>query len=118
MKTMNTIEAAPRGWVDPVTSEKLKADLRVLVADMEQLLKATASQTGERIAQVRSQAEASLSMAKSRLAELQGEALARTRAAGQATDAYVHANPWQALALGALGGLLLGLLLGRSADAA
>jgi ElaB/YqjD/DUF883 family membrane-anchored ribosome-binding protein len=52
-------------------------------------------------------------VAKVRIAELQAEALAKARAAGQATDAYVHANPWQAVAIGAFAGLVLGLLLSR-----
>ena len=43
--------------------------------------------------------------------------MAKTRVAGRATDAYVHANPWQALAIGAFAGLVFGLMLGRSADA-
>ncbi len=89
----------------------------MLAADMEQLLKATASQTGERVAQVRAKAEQSLQAAKVRVAELQQVAMAKTRVAGRATDAYVHANPWQALAIGAFAGLVFGLMLGRSADA-
>jgi ElaB/YqjD/DUF883 family membrane-anchored ribosome-binding protein len=40
----------------------------------------------------------------------------KTRVAGRATDAYVRANPWQVLAIGAFTGLMFGLLLGRSAD--
>jgi ElaB/YqjD/DUF883 family membrane-anchored ribosome-binding protein len=102
---------------DPVTTDKLLADIRTLAADMELLLKATASQTGERVAQVRAKAEQSLQVAKVRVAELQQVAMAKTRVAGRATDAYVHANPWQALAIGAFAGLVLGLMLARSADA-
>ena len=47
-----------REWVtgaagDRVTSDKLMADFRVLAVDIEELLKATASQTGQQVAQVR-----------------------------------------------------------------
>jgi ElaB/YqjD/DUF883 family membrane-anchored ribosome-binding protein len=101
---------------DPVTIEKLKTDLRVLAADMEQLLKATASQTGQQVAQVRAKAEESLKLAKARVAELQDVALAKSRAAGRATDDYVRANPWQALAIGTFAGLVLGLMLTRGRD--
>jgi len=101
---------------DPVTIEKLKADLRVLGADMEQLLKATASQTGQHVAQVRAKAEASLKLAMARVAELQDVALAKSREAGRATDEYVRANPWQVLAIGAFAGLVLGLMLARGRD--
>jgi len=112
---MNANEAVTATQVDPVTVDKLKADLRVLAADMEQLLKVTASQTGERVAQVRAKAEESLKVARARAAELQDVALAKSRAAGLATDAYVHDNPWQAVAIGAFAGLMLGLMLTRGA---
>jgi ElaB/YqjD/DUF883 family membrane-anchored ribosome-binding protein len=98
---------------DRVTSNKLMADLKVLAADTELLLKATASQTGQRVAQVRTKAEESLKAAKTRVAELQDVALAKTRAAGRATDDYVRANPWQALAICAVAGFVLGSLLAR-----
>ena len=106
----------PRG--DRVTTDKLKADLRVLAADMEQLLAATASQTGQHVMQVRARAEESLQAAKARVADLQEMALAKTRVAGRATDDFVHANPWQVMAVGALTGLVLGFVLaqGRAPD--
>ena len=113
---MNADEGVTVAQVDPVTADKLMADLTVLVADVEQLLKITASQTGERVARVRAKAEESLNVARARVAELQEVALIRSRAAGRATDAYVHANPWQAVAIGAVAGLVLALMLGRGTD--
>ena len=110
-----------REWVtgaarDRVTSDRVMADLRVLAADMEQLLKATAGQTGQQVAQVRAKAEESLATVKARVADLQHVALAKTRVAGRATDDYVHANPWQVMAIGAVAGLVLGFALTRGGD--
>jgi ElaB/YqjD/DUF883 family membrane-anchored ribosome-binding protein len=102
--------------MDPVTVDKLKADLRVLATDIEQLLKATASQTGAQVAQLRAKAQESLNLALARAATLQDVALVKTRAAASATDDYVRANPWQALAMGALAGLALGILISRGGD--
>ena len=99
--------------VDRITTDKLMIDLKVLAADMEQLLKATASQTGQHVAEVRAKAEESLAAARARVASLQDMALAGTRAAGRATDDYVRANPWQVMAIGTLAGLMLGLVLAR-----
>ena len=110
---MNANESVTIAAGAPVTTDKLIADLRILVIDVEQLLKLTASQTGERVMQVRAKAEESLQVAKVRIAELQAEAVAKARAAGKATDAYVRANPWEAVAIGAFAGLVLGLLLSR-----
>jgi ElaB/YqjD/DUF883 family membrane-anchored ribosome-binding protein len=83
---------------------------------MEQLLKATASQTGQHVAQTRARAAEALKACKARVVELQDVALANARAAGRATDVCVRANPWQAMAIGAVGGLMLGTLLARSGD--
>ncbi len=101
---------------DRVTTDKVMADLRVLAADMEQLLKATASQTGQHVAQVRAKAEESLKAAKARAADLQTVALAKSRAAGRAADEYVRANPWQVMAICAVAGLVLGVLLARGGN--
>ena len=74
-------------------------DLRAVVADAEELLKATASQTGERIAAARAKAEESLKAAKARLAEEEVAVLAKTRAAAKAAGDYVRANPWKAVGI-------------------
>jgi len=101
---------------DRITTDKLVADLRLLAADTEQLLKAMAGQTGQQIAQIRARAEESLQAAKARVGELQDVALARTRAAGRAADGYVHANPWQVMAVCAVAGLVLGFMLAPGKD--
>ena len=98
---------------DRISTDKLMADLKVLAADVAQLRRATVSHTGLRIAQARARAEQSLKAAGVRVAELQEVALAKTRAAGHATDDYVRANPWQVVAVSAFAGLMLGLLIAR-----
>ena len=117
---MNTRSSAPEseGEGYPVTMNRLRDDLRALVGDMEQLLKATASQTGQHKAQVRARAEESLQAAKLRIDEAQESALVRTRAAGRATDGYVRENPWQGMAIAAAAGLVLGLALGGRSSGA
>ena len=96
-----------------VSTEKLMDDLRAVVADAEELLKATANQTGERIAAARGKAEESVKAAKARLAEQEAEVMAKTKAAAQATEDYVRANPWKAVGIAAAVGLILGLLAAR-----
>lgn len=98
---------------EQVTTDKLMTDLRVLGNDMELLLKATAGQTGQQVEEVRRKAETSLKAAQARVADLQHAALAKARAAGRETDRYVHANPWQVMAISAVAGLALGILLTR-----
>lgn len=99
---------------EPVTTEKLREDLRVLAGDMERLLEATADETRQLIGGVRGQAEDSLQAARARVARLQDAALERARSAGRETDRYVHANPWRLMAACAAAGAALGILLARS----
>ena len=96
-----------------VTKEQLIADFKVVVADAEALLKATANQGGEKLAEVRTKAEESLKVVKARMAEAQTALLVQTKAAAKATDVYVHENPWQAVGVAAGLGLLIGFLIGR-----
>ena len=54
---------------DIVTKEKLVADFKVVVADAEELLKATAGQAGDKVAELRSKAQSNLAIAKASLAD-------------------------------------------------
>lgn len=96
-----------------VSKEQLIADLNVVVADAEALLKATAGQGGEALAAVRAKAEASLGVAKEKLSAAQAALVVKTRAAAKATDEYVHVHPWQAIGVGTAVGMVIGLLIGR-----
>jgi len=96
-----------------VTKEQLIADFKVVVSDAEALLKATANQGGEALASVRAKAEESLTRAKAKMADAEAVLLARAKAAAEATDIYVHENPWKAIGISAGLGLLIGFLMGR-----
>lgn len=96
-----------------VNASKLVEDLKVVMHDAEALLRATSSQTGEKIQEVRAQAEESLRRAKVRLGEMEEEAVKRAREVAQATEDYVRENPWQSVGIAAGIGLLVGLLLSR-----
>lgn len=96
-----------------ISKEKLMDDLRVVVADAEELLKATANQTGERIAAARAKVGESLQAAKNRLGNAQVVVVEKTKAVATATDEYVHVHPWQAVGIAAAVGLLLGAIISR-----
>ena len=96
-----------------VTKDQLIADFKVVVADMEALIKATANQGGEALAKVRARAEESLTAAKVKMADAEAALVDKTKAAAEATDEYVHANPWRAVGVAAGVGLVIGLLIGR-----
>jgi ElaB/YqjD/DUF883 family membrane-anchored ribosome-binding protein len=96
-----------------VTKEQLIHDFKVVVADAEALLKATAGQGGEAMAALRAKAEESLATAKVKMSEAEAVLVAKTKAAAKATDEYVHVHPWQAIGIAASVGMVLGLLIGR-----
>lgn len=96
-----------------VTKEKLISDFKVVVADAEALLKASAGQGGEALAAVRARVQDSLAVAKSKMLEAEEELLEKTKAAAKATDEYVHDHPWHAVGVAAGIGLVIGMLIGR-----
>lgn len=99
--------------METITKEKLIDDLKVVAHDVEELLKATASQTGEKIAAARARAEESLRDAQKHLRDAGDEAAARARAAADAADGYVRENPWQAVGVAAGMAFIIGYLIGR-----
>jgi len=110
MSTKNLLaETDPAG----VTKEQLINDFKVVVADAEALLKATAGQGGEAMAAMRSKVEASLATAKAKMTDAEVALVARAKVAVKATDEYVHVHPWQAIGIAASVGMVIGLLIGR-----
>ena len=93
--------------------EKLIRDLRNMIEDTEELLRLTAEQMGERVVEVRKRAQGSLAQAREQLARVQAEAVARGGQAKADVDEYVHANPWKAIAVVGLAGLIVGSLINR-----
>jgi ElaB/YqjD/DUF883 family membrane-anchored ribosome-binding protein len=98
---------------DEFTKEQLIADFKTVVADAEALLKATANQGGDELAEVRAKAEESLRVVKARMSESQAALLVKTKEAAKATDVYVHENPWKSVGVAVGVGLVVGLLSGR-----
>ena len=96
-----------------ITKDKLVQDLKIVISDAEDLLRATASQAGEKAAAARAKIQDSLHSAKIKLAEAEDIMIDKTRQAARATDEYVHDNPWRAVGIAAGVGLLIGLLIGR-----
>jgi len=96
-----------------ITGDKVGSDLKVLLGDVESLLKQAASSTGQQAAELRERAAESLHRASIRLSEAREVAAERSRVAARKTDDWVHANPWAAVGAAAGVGFLLGLLVSR-----
>jgi ElaB/YqjD/DUF883 family membrane-anchored ribosome-binding protein len=96
-----------------ISTEKLLADLRALVADTEALLRATAGQAGEKAAAARERMQASLASSKQRLLDAERALEDRAGQAAREVEEYVQQNPWRALGIAALAGFVLGALVNR-----
>jgi len=100
--------------MDAILTQKIKQDLETIVDDAEELLKATASQTGERVEKVRARAQESLRAARLRLTEAQASVNENVRATAGSIDDQVHDHPYAAAGIAAGIGLLVGLLISRN----
>lgn len=110
---MSTKASSAEADPSEVTKEQLIHDFKVVVADAEALLKATAGHGGEAVAAARARAEESLASVKAKMSEAEAALVAKTKAAAKATDEYVHGHPWQAIGIAASVGVVIGLLIGR-----
>jgi len=93
--------------------DRLKDDVRQVIADVEELLKATAGQAGDRLGEVRSRAEKTLLNARKRLSDLEDDAISKVKHAAGEADQYVRDNPWQSIGIAAGVAFLLGVLVSR-----
>lgn len=95
------------------SKEKLVADLRVVVADAEELLAATAHDTGEKMTALRERMGENLRNARHKLADAEDAIKVKTREVAKATDHYVHEHPWRSIGIAAGVGLVVGMLICR-----
>jgi ElaB/YqjD/DUF883 family membrane-anchored ribosome-binding protein len=99
--------------MENVNKDKLVADLKVVLGDAEDLLRAAASSSGERAVELREKAVANLKRASEKIVDLQEVVVEKGKAAALATDDFVHDNPWTAVGIAASVGFLLGLIVNR-----
>ena len=96
-----------------ITKDKLAQDLKIVISDAEELLRATANQAGDKVSAAREKIQDSLREAKIKLAEVEDILLDKGKQAARATDEYVHDNPWRAVGIAAGVGLIIGMLISR-----
>ena len=87
-------------------AEKLTHDVKVLAADLQELLRATASQAGVCIASARARVDGALAHAWDTVT-------LQAREAAETTDRYVRQYPLETAGIAALAGAIVGFLIGR-----
>lgn len=100
-----------------VSTDKLVADLKLVVTDAEELLRATAAQAGDKAnvaaTAARERIQASIASAKEQLHDSGYAMLEKGKEAVDATDDLVHEHPWHAVGVAALAGVAIGVLISR-----
>jgi ElaB/YqjD/DUF883 family membrane-anchored ribosome-binding protein len=112
-KNMNMKTMSAKHTTISDSREKLMDDLRLVVADAEELLRATANQAGEGAAVARARIQENLQAVKGRLDSAQDVLIERTLDAAKDADRYVRDNPWQAVGVSACIGAIVGMLISR-----
>jgi len=99
--------------MENVNRDKLIADIKVVLADAEGLLRSAASATGDKATELREKAATHLKRATERLADVQDSVVAGGKEAARVADDFVHDSPWRAVGIAAAVGFLVGLLVNR-----
>jgi ElaB/YqjD/DUF883 family membrane-anchored ribosome-binding protein len=89
---------------------RLASDLKAVVRDAEEQMKATAGQAGEKVTELRGRLAAALESAKGTCHRLEE----KTVAAAKATDRTIREHPYESIGIAFGVGLLVGVLVARN----
>jgi ElaB/YqjD/DUF883 family membrane-anchored ribosome-binding protein len=92
---------------------RLTDDLGAAVSEARNLLNQAESEVGDRAHQLRSELESSMHRAKTRLVNLEKQAVGQVQDMAHKTDDLIHDRPWQAVGVALVAGVVLGLLMNR-----
>lgn len=99
--------------MNEITTQKLGEDVKMLINDVEDLLRATISETGERIVDLRRRLEQKLAECKAELAGQERGWTQKAERLGTSAAACLRENAWIKIAVAVGVGAVLGLLLRR-----
>lgn len=99
--------------LEHLTREQLHKDLRELIGEAEELVRAVGKHGGEQLEDAKARFEQKLNLAKLEMEKAEIALMGRAREAARATDRYVHENPWKTAGIAAAIGLLAGMLLSK-----
>jgi ElaB/YqjD/DUF883 family membrane-anchored ribosome-binding protein len=106
---MNANAEEFEGRTEHVNREKLVQDLKTVVRDAEDLIKATAGELSDKTKEARQRLSSAVQSAQNTIANIE----TRAREGARATDRLIRENPYPSLGIAFFGGLLLGALINR-----
>jgi ElaB/YqjD/DUF883 family membrane-anchored ribosome-binding protein len=96
-----------------ITKDRFVEDINAVLADAEALLKQAGQSTGAQARELSDRAQEAITRAKDAVMDAERRAMREVKAAGQATDSWVHEHPWTALGIAAGVALVIGLAVNR-----
>lgn len=96
-----------------VAQSAVAREYQAFLGDVEHLISSAASMTAEEIARAKARLSSYISTAKASVGKAGSAVADSARSGAKATDRYVRDQPWQAVGITAVAGLLIGFLLGR-----
>jgi ElaB/YqjD/DUF883 family membrane-anchored ribosome-binding protein len=88
-------------------------EFRQFLSDVDDLVKDMASMTADDLAEARDRLGVRAAAARESLESVGGAVAGRAREGMTRANAYVHDQPWKSIGVGALVGLLFGVVLAR-----
>ena len=104
-------DAKPTGVGNAMSA--VSREVTNVIADAEDLIRATTALTGEDLARIRAQLSKGVTAAKHSIEEMGGAIAGGARRTVATTDAYVHEQPWKVIGASAAVAFLLGILVAR-----
>jgi ElaB/YqjD/DUF883 family membrane-anchored ribosome-binding protein len=92
---------------------KMAGDIRTVITDGEDLLKAATNVSGASLAATRDEFKEKLGSARARLADAAQPAIDKAKNTAAAANGYVRGNPWTAIGFAVAVGALIGYLVVR-----
>jgi len=90
-------------------NQRLAGDLKLVMRDAEDLLKATAGEAGEKVKEVRNRLASAMESARETCEKLQDKTVQTARA----TDHVIREHPYESIGIAFGVGLLIGVLVSR-----
>lgn len=106
--------AAASPSVHAATGETPKGEFRNFISDVEDLVKASTSMTGDDLVRAKAALSARVHKAKQSMEKMGDDMAEQARHTAKVTNTYVHEHPWQSIGIGAALGLLIGVIFART----
>ena len=91
----------------------VRQEVSTLIAEVEKLLGCVRAAADPEVARVRAEVQSAVTATKRALAARVNQVRRQASDTVGASDRYVHEQPWQAIGVAAIAGVVIGLLLGR-----